>query len=674
LENTVQKIPFLRLSIALAIGIISGSYFEIPILFILSILILILVFLILVNRNYKYKNILIFGLGIHLLFIFLGVLIFPLHNKKPQFFEKGIFMATILEAPQEKENSYKSVLKLIAFHKNDTVLKTNEKLIVYFGKQETVKSLKPGDNIVFNQSPQTIKNNRNPYEFDYKKYLERKKIYRQLYLPSNAWIKSNGRSSFSLVIQAELLREKLLDIYRKQKLGENEREILSALTLGYKRGLDPETKQVFSAAGAMHVLAVSGLHVGIVFWVILALFGFLKRQKTGRVFFVFLSIFCLWFYAFITGLSPSVARAATMFTFFVVGDNLKRQTNIYNSLAASALILLLVNPNNLFEPGFQLSYSAVFGIVFLQPKLSKLITIKNKIIKYFWTLLTISVAAQITTFPITTYYFDQFPTYFWIANLVIIPAVKILIPLGITLLVFSKITIFSTVVSYIINNLISGIYLLLKQIESLPFAVQEISIKPAGLILILAALFSILLFLNSPRATYLKSTLSFLLLLSVFAFKERFIILKQKEIIVYNNTENTIIHLISGKKNYIISEFDFQENDYAKNLFKDTKSKLQLNPPIFLTQTDTLKDDYLMAKNGILFFEGKTIFINTNQTNTPENMSPDLIINPKRAQNIEKSNSNKTYVVTNKKFIQRNIKLAQPIHQVSKQGAFRMRW
>jgi competence protein ComEC len=127
-------------------------------------------------------------------------------------------------------------------------------------------------------------------------------------------------------------------------------------------------------------LAVSGLHVGIVFWLIALVFGFLQKQKSGRIFFMILSVSILWFYAFITGLSPSVMRASAMFSIVVIGENLHRKSNIYNSLAASAFILLLINPNNLYDIGFQLSYSAVFGIVFLQPKLEKLIFVKPKFI------------------------------------------------------------------------------------------------------------------------------------------------------------------------------------------------------------------------------------------------------------------------------------------------------
>ena len=372
MEKTVQNIPFLRLAIALAIGIIIGDYFTVDEKLSFAVLSVFLFLLIVLNNKYKYSYSLFFGLGIQFFFILLGVLVTQQYNKKPVFYEKGNFTAVILETPQEKPNSWKSVIRINAAINNDTINSTNELVIAYFAKEEKAPDLKAGDIILFSSSPQSITNNNNPHEFDYKKYLEQKRIYRQVYLPADDWTKTN-KSAVSIICRAEQIRENLLRIYRSQPIDDTEYEILSALTLGYKRELDPETKRVFSASGASHVLAVSGLHVGIVFWVIMLVFGFLQKQKTGRIFFMILSVSILWFYAFITGLSPSVMRASAMFSIVVIGENLLRKSNIYNSLAASAFILLLINPNNLYDIGFQLSYSAVFGIVFLQPKLEKLI-------------------------------------------------------------------------------------------------------------------------------------------------------------------------------------------------------------------------------------------------------------------------------------------------------------
>jgi competence protein ComEC len=438
LEKTFQNIPFLRLTIALVIGIIAGTYFSVNTNYCVALLVLILIILVVFNRNYRYSYLIPFGLGIQLFIIILGILVTQQVNKKPVLYEKGNFTAVILETPQEKPNSWKSLIQIDGVYFNDSIKPTKELSIAYFAKDQNVKELKAGDVILFSNVPQLITNNNNPFEFDYKKYLARKKIYRQVYLPEDQWTKTN-QSVLSLSCLAEQIRESLLKIYRNQPIDENEFEILSALTLGYTRELDPETKRVFSSSGAIHVLSVSGQHVAIIFWVITLLFGFLNNRKSGRTIFMIISISALWFFAFITGLSPAVMRASAMFTIFVIGECMHRKSNIYNSFTASAFILLLLNPNNLFDIGFQLSYIAVFGIVYLQPKLEKVITVKSKIVKFFWSLITVSIAAQVATFPITTYYFGQFPTYFWLTNIFVIPAVMVLVPIGILLLFVSKI-------------------------------------------------------------------------------------------------------------------------------------------------------------------------------------------------------------------------------------------
>ena len=674
LEKTTQQIPFLRPTIALVFGIFTGSILDLPIPLLLAVSATLFFCLFFIHRNYTYRIFTLFGISTHLLYIFIGILVFEIYNKKPAFIENDVFIATVLEKPQEKKNSYKSVIKLSTVKNNSTILQTNEKVLVYFEKHNKAKKLEPGDNIVFSATPQLIKNYGNPFEFDYKKYLEQKKIYRQLYLSLNNWKYAATISSPTLTIRAEQFREKLLEIYRNQKLGKNELEILSALTLGYKRDLDPETKRVFSAAGAMHVLAVSGLHVGIIFWVITILFGFLRKQKTGRVIFVIVSILLLWTYAFITGLSPSVMRASTMFTIFVIGENINRKPNSYNSLTASAMFLLLFNPNNLFEVGFQLSYSAVFGIVFLQPKLSKLITVKNKFLKFFWVLLTVSIAAQIATFPITTFYFNQFPTYFWITNLIVIPAVMVLIPLGIALLLFAKIPILSALISAVLQFIIKWCYIILSQIEQFPFSVHEISVHPIQLFFLLGALFAIFLFLKSYRAKFFKATLVFVLFISVSSLALQIIQNKTTEIIIYNNPKNPTIQLIRGKTNFIISEHKPESSSNILNTIKNTNLKLNLERPTFLALNDTLKNNYLLFKNGILVFEGKTILFNKDFSNLEKSISPDFIINPKHYNESKNRISKNTSIITNKRLNQKGNPIFKRIYQTSNLGAFKEKW
>ena len=673
MDKIIQNIPFLRLTVALASGVIIGSNYAANPIFNFAVLVVILLLIIYINRNYKFSSSLYFGSGIQIFFIFLGILITQQFNEKPVFYEKGTFVAKVLETPQEKPKSWKSLLQIEAVQNFDTIFSTNEKAIAYFAKNEEVEKLKAGDVILFNSKPQQIVKNNNPFEFDYKKYLAQRKIYRQVYLDADHW-KNTGKSSFSVVCQAERIRENLLKIYREQPFGETEFEILSALTLGYKRELDPETKRIFSSSGAMHVLAVSGLHVGIIFVAFTFIFGFLRKYKTGKLVFVALTISTLWFYAFITGLSPSVMRASAMFTILIIGQNLNRKPNIYNSLAASAFLLLLINPNNLFDTGFQLSYSAVFGIAFLQPKLEKLLVVKNKFLNYFWQLITVSIAAQIATFPITTYYFGQFPTYFWITNTFVIPAVMFLVPFGILLLFISKIHLLSTILAILLNYTIRIIYFLLSAIEELPFSVIELPINSVQLIIIIVIVCAVLIFSANFKFLYVQTALIFTLMLCLSVLITEIKRFNHNELIVYNIPNNPSVHLIHRKKNYIISTEKITEDEMHYFPGIVTSRKMGLDPPVFLTVADTFSDKGVVLKNELLFFAGKTISLKKNVPSENNLQLPDFIINHANTEVSGYTENLKTTIISTKRFIEDKGTKTDKIHFLTLNGAFRKKW
>lgn len=673
MEKTFQNIPFLRITIALTIGIIAGTYFTFSVKYGLIILALTLTVLFILNANYKYTFNRYFGPAINIFFIFIGIFVTQAFNQKPALIEKGTFVATILETPLEKPNSWKTFAKIEAAFHSDSIFQTDETVIVYFEKGDVLNELKAGDVILFENTPQPIENKNNPYEFDYKKYLEQKRIYRQVYLSSENWEKTNVKN-LMLVCRAELMRESLLQIYRKQALDENEFEILSALTLGYKRELDPETKRVFSASGASHVLAVSGLHVGIVFWVITIFFGFMKKYKTGRFFFTITAVLILWFYAFLTGLSPSVMRASAMFSIFVIGENMNRNSNIYNSLSASAFFLLLLNPNNLYDIGFQLSYAAVFGIVYLQPKIEKTVKVKNKFIRFFWTLVTVSFAAQIATFPLTTYYFGQFPAYFLITNIFVIPAVMLLIPMGILTLLFSKIYIISNILAFCINQLIKLTYSLLSMIDQLPSAVIEIQINHYQLFFILGIVSSAFIFLKNQKIYYLKIGLISVLLLSLSNILININRLNYSELIVYNTPKKLAIHLIHGRNNFIITEETLKPDELSYFPGTATCRKLRLNKPVFLTSADEYNDENLMFKGDFAIFQGKTISLSKNISNFGDIKLPDFIINPENITLKPDESEKASTIITNKRYFSEIITTSLQIHNTSLKGAFRKKW
>lgn len=557
LKKIIHNIPLIRPATALISGIMAGSLFNFNLNFLILVLLVAVVLLLIASLFYSFRITLFFGAGIYILFAVAGIWRFQAYNRRPELFTEGKYSATVLEILQEKPKSYQSVLKISAFFRNDSVFKTNEKVMVYFAKSEKASRLKPGEQIVFDKTPQPVENSIDLNGFDYAGYLERKRIYRQVYLPDSRWIES-GMFTHNFLILAERTRLQMLEIFRNQDLGEKELNVLSALTLGYKRGLDPETKRVFSAAGAMHVLAVSGLHVGIVFMILSFFLSFLKKRKRGEIAYLLVMITSLWCFAFLTGLSPSVSRAAAMFTIVVIASVFKKSSNIYQSLVASAFVLLLLNPNNLFEVGFQLSYAAVFGIVFLQPRLDKIFTFRFRVSRYFWALLTTSVAAQIATFPLSAFYFNQFPTFFWVSNLVVIPAAGILIPLGISLLFFGGIPLIAVPLTKITGFVLQLVIQFLETVEKFPLSVLEFSVHRIELIFLYLTMFFSFIFIASKKKVFFKRAifLLFILLSTSFAIKLTQFAKKQEITNSFRNYPG--LYPVQEKGNDNLSQENFQ--------------------------------------------------------------------------------------------------------------------
>jgi len=670
LRALVQKIPFLRISIAFAFGILGARWISVPATVSGFLCIVVLAAFIFLHKKYSYRYEFFSGWLIALLFLLLGASYYASYNTPPKFYSTGKFAGTILEKPKEKSNSYKSLIALHAVFNDSTPVVTREKILVYFAKTSKTQTLNPGDVIVFSDTPHMVRNSGAPYAFDYKSFLERKKIYRQVYLKDNNW-RIADVSYASIWVKAERTREKLLGIYRAQNLGANETEIFSALTLGYKRGLDPETKRVFSAAGAMHVLAVSGLHVGIVYGVFVWLLGFLRKRKSGRIVFVAGALLLLWAYAFVTGLSPSVMRSATMFSLMAIATGINRKTSVYNSLAIAAFVSLVVNPNNLWEVGFQLSFIAVFGIVFLQPRLEKLWPVRNRILRYSWTIFTVSVAAQIATFPVTSYYFGQFSVYFWLTNLVVIPVAFLLIVLGISLLIFSPFPFISSLLSVVIQWTIHSVYSFLKFVEHLPMSTLGISLSFSELLPFIVALLFAFVFMARPRMQALKLMFIFLLITGCVTLGNRYSQIKTKELIVYTNPENPAIHLICGQCNYVVSEKTLEKDTYLFRQIENVTKKKHLSDPEFLLKHTVFENEHLLVNNNLVGFCGKTIFLGVPSAPFPEGFCPEYILvrNLKRIENLDVRTT--TRIISFESSSSCN---DRPVYSLRKQGAYRIQW
>ncbi|WP_179004858.1 ComEC/Rec2 family competence protein [Winogradskyella forsetii] len=297
-------------------------------------------------------------------------------------------------------------------------------------KQDSLSKYLDVDDIVLTSSDlKVIQKPLNPYQFDYSKYLELQQVYHQLYLNSNTILKLSDSKS-TIYGYADALRTtinlKLVEAgFEKDALS-----IMNALLLGQRQMIDKSVYNNYVNSGTIHILAVSGLHVGLILWILNFLFRPLLYLKYGNFIRPFILIIILWTFAVIAGLSPSVTRAVTMFSVISFAMHLKRRTNIYNTLVISAFLILLIKPTFLFAVGFQMSYLAVLGIVSIQPIIYKLWQPKNWIFDKPWQIFTVTLAAQIGVVPISLFYFHQFPGLFFISNLVVIPFLGIILGFG----------------------------------------------------------------------------------------------------------------------------------------------------------------------------------------------------------------------------------------------------
>jgi competence protein ComEC len=419
--------------------------------------------------------------------------------------------------------------------------------MVYFQKDSLSKELKYGDEVLVKSRLGELEPPKNPLEFNYKRFLGFDQIYHQQYVVSGTWLKVNegyGNIIMAASIKSSQYLEGIMNEYIQD---DRSLAIAKALTLGIKDELDNDLRKAYASAGAMHVLAVSGLHVGIIFLIISTVLKKWRNHKKGRIFFAGISLSVLWTYAFITGLSPSVQRAAMMFSFIILAQAMRRQTNIYNTLAASAFVLLSFNPFLLFSVGFQLSYLAVLGIVFFQPKFYSLLQFKFVLWDKIWAITCVSIAAQLATAPLALLYFHQFPTYFFLSNLVVIPAAFVILNSSLFLLIISFWEWAAAWVGYIIDHFIQFINYLVFSLEYLPNStIEGVFINTPESWLVYIAIFFIALFISEKKLNYLKLAVLSLFFMSASVCYRQYENFQQKKLIVYDTGMHHALAIRNG--------------------------------------------------------------------------------------------------------------------------------
>lgn len=598
--------PIIKLCLCVIIGIVIAYYIVVstPTSIVVTVTSALIVLL---GRFYKpFGKSYWFGISVFITFISIGVLTYNLHDQK-RWNSNYSKIKTIDKATLVVKIS-KQLKSTLFYHKYEGQLlkidSTNVtgKILINIKKDSSKPLIYIDDILTTFTDLNPISNPKNPYQFNYKDYLKKQYIYAQIYTSKDQLLYFKPETK-SIAGYAEHFRERIITNLSKSSLAPDEISIIQALLLGQRQDISKEIYDNYAKAGVIHILAVSGLHVGIILYILQLLFKPLHRFKYGRYVAIILICILLWSFAIVAGLSPSVTRAVTMFTIVAIALNLKRFTNIYNTLAISAFVLLLCKPMFLFDVGFQLSYLAVLAIVSLQPVLFNLWRPKTIITKKAWEIFTVTTAAQLGVLPLSLFYFHQFPSLFFLSNLVVIPILGLVLSIGLGIVILSYFNIsipflidsYGACISYL-NTFIAWVS---KQ-ES--FLFTELSF--GSIQIITCYLFLIILYKLYHSVTF--KNLSYVLISIILiqgSFMYYSITSKKEKLIVFNKTRSSLIGVQnqSTLKLYGPNNADGLKNDYSIINYKVGSRIKQI-------ETDTLRNIYKFKNNTILIVDSLSVY------------------------------------------------------------------
>lgn len=532
--------------------------------------------------------------------------------------DNNFLLVKVSESPTKGNNSIHAVSQVLqVIDSNGNTFQTRGKILLYLSPEVSVAY---GDTLFLLTNPERPSPASNPHQFDYRRHLARKGITHTAYVPAkNIVVVGNDSHGFRSAIQK--LRLGLINAIRYSSLSSSQQGIAEALILGWDDDLSPDTKNNFQRAGITHLLCVSGLHVGIVAMIVGYCLFFLRRRRWQRILRGCTQLMVLWFFVILTGMAPGTMRAGLMFSLIVVGQMFLERPSSINSICASAVILLMFNPMLLFDVGFQLSYSAVTGIVlFVRPleRLLPLPSVENTVGKMAVgllakarTMLCVSFVAQMCTLPFTILYFHQFPIYFLVANMVIIPFAGILLGSVIVMLVFSWWPLAFMALSRLVSAELSATQWVTSTVSSWPHAMlSDLYFDGFMFVLALAIIVAMGWFLLKRKALCLASAL---LLASILVLHTRLVEARcatQQCFDIYNVGNHTAIEFFHGHDSYLVCDsitarqphkIDFQTSG---NLIFHKTSQRHIIP-----LDTTFNNNAIYVKDNFIGFDSISFFV-----------------------------------------------------------------
>lgn len=480
---------------------------------------------------------------------------------------------------------------------------------VYVPKDQPMPQ--PGQLLFVKGSLQQVAAPLNPHQFDNRAYLAALGITHQLFVRSYVQ-QNNNKHSFSYWKKvATKSSAYLLQVVRKYVPDIKAAAVVKAMVLGQRTELDLNLKQAYANAGVMHVLAVSGLHVGMVYALLYLLFPYLQSVWWQRCLWLLLVLLVLWSYAWLTGLAPSSLRATVMFTIVALGKTIKRRGNIYNSIALSAFVLLVWNPLLIRQVGFQLSYMAVIGIVYLQPRISQWYQPKQWFLKKAWELFAVSLAAQLVTFPLGLYYFHQFPTYFFIGNLLAVPLAFFILNGTLLLLLLHWLPFLNSFIGVVVGWLAQGLNFWVEITTQLPLSSLVATITALEALLLYFCLLGLLLHVRFRSFSWALFTFIMLLIFAGSGMARNHTRRNQQYLTIYQVPGYTLLHFVQGRKEALLSMGERPDVQQLKYHIEPARIQAGLSP---LQEHQELPQDFLVPQNimegiVVMVWQGKRIAV-----------------------------------------------------------------
>lgn len=614
-----KQAPFLRVIIPMITGIICASYssFNIVLGPIFSLCIFFTLLLLFVfTANVKFISITCKTTALYFLIFFFGVFLTLYHDagNRSDFAgrllnDNSNIVLKLREPLTEKPASWKTVADIISIENNRGFYKSSGKVILYFQKRDSIAPLHYGDIILTKSILQPIRNSGNPGSFDYERYCHLQNIFYQGYIQQNSWhllsvTQKNLFKSFFLSCQSWCLQTLALYIHDKRSLG-----LAQALLVGYRDNMDKDLVQAYANAGVVHIIAISGLHLALIYLVLLFILKPLPDKGRWRWLKGIIVILSLWCFAMITGAAPSALRASVMLSFIVIAKSfIERQTNIYNTLAASAFLLLCYDPYMLFNVGFQLSYLAVLGIVIFQKPVYTLLISENKVWNYCWKMMSVSIAAEITTFALAIFYFHRFPVMFLAANLIVVPLATFILYGEIILILISFFKPLAIIAGLILSKSIAYMNGFIEWINGISLSgLSGIFYTAVETILLYAIITSGALWLLQKKKFAFIIVLLFFL---CFSISRMYYIIQsshQKKIIVYNIPRYRALDFVEGRSVKFIGDSSVPLNNV---LLQNT---LQPSRDFMHTVWKDSLNHFMKNGHLIQFFNTKMMILNDSK-------------------------------------------------------------